>query len=85
MKTLFKGTELQTPSMEVTRFLAWSGHNGLLPPSFSPETQGIGQLQATLLTLPHLARMLAEREASFQDFSCGQTVHSLGFITAFRA
>lgn len=47
MKMTFKGTELKTPGMEVTRFLTWSGRNGFLPPYFSPEAQGIGQRQAS--------------------------------------
>ena len=46
MKIPFKGTVLKTPGMGATTFLTWSGHNGPLPPSFSPEAWSIGQLQA---------------------------------------
>ena len=46
MKIPFKATVLKTPGMGATRFLTWSGHNGLLPPSFSPEARSIGQLHA---------------------------------------
>lgn len=84
MKMTFKGPELQTPGMEVTKFLNWSGHNGFLPPYFSPEAQGIGQLQANPLALPPSARTPAGPGAFSQSSSCEQTVHSPPFRHCLR-
>lgn len=62
----FKGTELKIPGMEITRFLTWSGHNGLLPLYFSPGAQGIGQGQADPLDSSSFGQEFAECEAAFQ-------------------
>lgn len=82
----FKGTELKTPGMEITRFLTWSGHNGLLPPCFSPGAQGIGQLQAG----PSDSSSFGQGAGCVWSLLPGSTLHVnrlltvLDFIIAFK-
>lgn len=81
---IFKDTELKTPGLEITRFLTWSGHKGLLPPYFSPEAQGIGQSQASPFDSSSFGQD-ACRKPSSRPLHVNKLYTVLNFITALGA